>query len=126
MITQSEVQQLEQRLRQAMLDSNVDELNTLLSDDLIFTNHMGGVMGKVDDLAAHETGTVKIQTLTLSDQRIQCLETVAIVSVCTKIHGIFSGVEAEAMFRFMRVWAPDSKGAWQVISAQSTLVAEGV
>lgn len=48
-----QIKRSEAELQQAMLDSNVKALDRLLDDDLTFTNHLGMVLGKQDDLTAH-------------------------------------------------------------------------
>ncbi len=50
---ETQILEAEEQLRQAMLASDVNALDDLLSPELIFTNHLGQVMGKQDDLAAH-------------------------------------------------------------------------
>ncbi len=57
--SQAKVVQLEERLRQAMLDSDVAELDTLIAPELIFTNHLGQLIGKQEDLAIHRSGALK-------------------------------------------------------------------
>jgi hypothetical protein len=42
-------------LRAAMLSNDVDALDTLLDDDLIFTIPTGQIISKHDDLAAHRS-----------------------------------------------------------------------
>jgi hypothetical protein len=46
----------EAQLRDAMLAGNVKALDTLLADDLVFTNQVGQCLTKADDLAAHSSG----------------------------------------------------------------------
>lgn len=46
----------EDRLRTAMLRSDVKVLDELLDPGLIFTNHVGQLLSKEDDLAAHTSG----------------------------------------------------------------------
>jgi hypothetical protein len=41
-----------------MLRSDVVVLDELLAPELIFTNHLGRVLGKEDDLAAHRSGVL--------------------------------------------------------------------
>ncbi|MFV1985076.1 MAG: nuclear transport factor 2 family protein [Thiohalomonadales bacterium] len=53
-----------------MLQSNFSELNKLLADDLIFTNHLGRVMNKLDDLEAHRSKILNINEITLNDMKI--------------------------------------------------------
>ena len=51
----------ETRLRRAMLEFDVTVLNELLAADLIFINHLGHVMTRQDDLAAHRSGSLKVE-----------------------------------------------------------------
>lgn len=62
-LIKTQILQAEERLRLAMLNSDVNTLNELLAPELIFTNHLGQVLGKQDDLNAHQSGTLKIQVL---------------------------------------------------------------
>jgi len=112
----------EERLKQAMLDSNLSELDALISEDLIFTNHLGGVMTKADDLDAHQSGVLKINQMQLTDQKIFTRNNMAIVSVKANIIGCFSGVESENVFRFTRVWTKESDERWRVIAGHSCLL----
>ena len=78
---EAQILEAEERLRLAMLDSDVNALDELLASELIFTNHLGQVLGKQDDLAAHQSGKFKIEALTPCDRRIQLIGNVAIVTV---------------------------------------------
>ena len=116
---EKEIQEYEDRLTEAMLRSDVNVLDELLSSDLVFTNHLGHLMTKQDDLEAHKSGILKIETLTPSEQRIQILNDVAVVTVKVHILGSFAGVSSESDFRFTRVWARSSNNLWQIIAAHS-------
>jgi hypothetical protein len=107
-----------------MLQSDVDALDSLLATDLVFTNHLGAVQTKEDDLFAHRTKIARLDSLELTDQRIRLLDNAAIVTVRAKIGGVFAGVAASGTFRFTRVWSPNTAGDWQVIAAHSTLVTD--
>jgi hypothetical protein len=48
----AQIVEVENQLRTAMLGSDVTALDDLLAPDLIFTNHLGQLLGKDDDLAA--------------------------------------------------------------------------
>ena len=47
------IQQCEERLRSAMLRSDVEALDVLLANDLIFIDHQGRRIEKAQDLEAH-------------------------------------------------------------------------
>ena len=119
---EDQIRQCEHQLRQAMLASDVEALEALLDDDLVFTSHLGQVLGKSDDLAAHRSGAVRIHDLELSDERIRLLPRAAVVSVQARIAGEFGGEPGVGVFRFLRIWAPGQDDIWRVVAAQSTLV----
>jgi ketosteroid isomerase-like protein len=122
--THLQIRELERRLRDAMRGSDLGELDALLADELIFTDHLGGLWRKADDMAAHRTGAIKVREVNASEERVMVLGGVAIVSVRLAISGTFGGREASGQFRFTRVWAQAGEGRWRVVAAHSTLVAD--
>ncbi|MGG6266836.1 nuclear transport factor 2 family protein [Leptolyngbya sp. AN03gr2] len=108
---------IEERLRQAMLASDVDVLNELLAPEIIITSHLGELLSKQDDLAAHQSGLFKIQELNPSEQRIQLHGEIAIVSVRMQLMGSYNNSPANGDFRYTRVWAISEHGTWQIIAA---------
>ena len=120
---ENEILEAEERLRQAMLGSNVDALDELLAPELIFTNHLGQVLGKRDDLTAHESGVVEIDELTPSERRVQLHGDTAVVSVRVHLVGRYAGTPAEGDFRFTRIWAKSASGAWRVVAGHAGIVA---
>ena len=117
------IQGFESRLRLAMIHSDIEELDQLLSDDLIFTTHFGQLIRKKDDLDAHKSGIIKINEAIASDEQILLLKGVAVVSVQMRLSGSINGTPSNGLFRFTRVWAESSKGHWKVVAGQSTSVA---
>lgn len=118
-ILKSEVREAEENLRMAMLSSDVRFLDKALSEDLIFTNHFGQRLSKSMDLEAHKSGSLRLNSIELSGQKILVSgQNTAVVSVEAKIEGTYSGQAAGGSFTFTRVWSQDS-GQWQVIAAHS-------
>lgn len=115
--------EVEERLRAAMLASDGRALDELLAPELIFTNHLGGVIGKEDDLAAHRSGAVEVHELTFCERQIRIYDDVAIVSVRVRLSGRFVGVPSQGDFRFTRVWALSGDRSWRVVAGHSGLVA---
>ncbi|NJK75882.1 MAG: nuclear transport factor 2 family protein [Microcoleus sp. SU_5_6] len=112
----------EERLRQAMLASDVNVLNELIAPDIIITSHLGELLKKQDDLAAHESGLFKINELIPSDRHIQIHGEVAIVSVKMQVSGSYNGSPANGNFRYTRVWAVSASGNWHIIAAHISMV----
>lgn len=119
---ETQILEAEERLRIAMLRSDVKTLDELLAPSLIFTNHLGRVSSKQDDLAAHQSGTIKISELIPSEPDLRLGGDVAIVSVRVHLVGSYAGVASNGDFRFTRVWTLSSSGTWHVLAAHSSLV----
>lgn len=116
----SEINQAEEQLRLAMISSDIEALNLLISDDLVFTNHLGLVLTKSDDLAAHQSGDVVINSLQLSDQIIRFAGDAIVISTHAKIEGSYKGEASGGDFRFTRVWQKKTD-SWQVIAGHASL-----
>ena len=119
---EKQIIEVEEKLRKAMLSSNIDALDKLLSPNLIFTNHFGLVISKSDDLEAHKKGDFKINSLTISEQIIRLSGPVAIVSTHAHISGIYKGTPTSGNFRFTRVWQKET-AVWQVTAGHSNMIA---
>ncbi len=63
----SRIDAAEEQLRLAMLASDVESLDVLISLSLIFTSHFGSVISKRDDLDEHRSGALRFQTIELSE-----------------------------------------------------------
>ena len=121
---QMQIVEMEERLRTAMLGSDVDALDDLLAPNLIFTNHLGQLLGKDDDLAAYRSGVLKIAGLVPSEQQVWVLGEAAVVSVRMQISGIYRHAPANGDFRFTRVWARSQQHGWQIVAAHSVLITQ--
>ena len=112
----------EERLRIAMLRSEVSALDELLAPELIFTNHLGQVLTKKDDLESHHSGILRVEALTPSEEHVLLMGEVAILSVRMHLIGSYAGIRSDNDFRFTRVWAQSSGDTWRVVAAHSSLV----
>ena len=117
----NDILNLEDRLIEAMKNSNAAELDVLIDDDLLFTGHDGRRYTKQDDLEAHRSGNIEIYSIETSEQEIKIEGDVAIVSVLKNISGSFFGETQVGIFRFTRVWKL-KEGGWKIIAAHSTQV----
>ena len=120
---ETQIINVEERLRQAMLASDVDVLNELLAPEIIITSYLGELLGKQDDIAAHESGMIKIHELKPSEQHIKIYGEVAVVSVRMQLFGNYNGSPANGDFRFTRVWAVSLSGTWHIVAAHIGMVA---
>ncbi|WP_297919201.1 nuclear transport factor 2 family protein [Metallibacterium sp.] len=121
---ESQLHIVEERLRRAMLASDVETLDKLISPELLFTNHFGQVLGKQDDLAAHQSGILKFHTLEPSESQTRISEKMAIVSVRIKMSGVYDGKPFASHLRYTRVWCLSQNNALQVVAGHSSAIQE--
>jgi hypothetical protein len=121
MYTLEEIQKAEREIIQAMLKSDVAELDRLISDQLIFSAHTGKIFGKQADLDAHRSGNIKVESVEPEDYHIRMHGETALVFVLLRIKGYFFGNYSEGIFRFSRVWMKE-EGEWKVVAGQSTMI----
>jgi ketosteroid isomerase-like protein len=115
---------VEERLRLAMLASDCIALDALISTELIFTNHIGQVFGKQDDLALHQAGTLKFHLLHPSEVQVHADTQLAVVSVRMKASGTYGGSSFTDDLRYTRVWRRTANGNWQIAAGHSSRVQE--
>ncbi|WP_026970404.1 nuclear transport factor 2 family protein [Aliagarivorans marinus] len=117
------IETLEERLRLAMLYSDTTELSELLADDLVFTNHLGQRMDKLQELDFHRERLFLFHNIELEAMQISPIQQAAVVVVTAQISGMFDGEQANGRFGFSRVWV-ERNGRWQVLVAHSSLITE--
>lgn len=113
---QSLVQQLESRLRQAQLDGDVDALDQLIDDALLFAGPDGALASKADDLAMHRSGVVRFAEHEPRDLQWRAItDDVVAVSLVARLALTFHGQPVAGTFRYTRVWAR-REGDWRVVA----------
>jgi ketosteroid isomerase-like protein len=113
---------VEERLRLAMLASDCVALDQMISPDLIFTNQLGQVCGKQDDLNMHRAGLLKLHTLEPSEVRVRTSGDLAVVSVRMQVGGAFDNMAFQEDLRYTRVWGLSGRGSWEVLTGHSSRV----
>lgn len=119
---QSKIIELEERLRQAMLHSEVSVLDELIAPELLFTNHLGQRITKQEDLAFHRSGALQLQALTPSEQHIQVNSGCIVVSVLMHLLGAYEGAPIDFSIRYTRIWAEASNGSMQIVAGHASAI----
>jgi hypothetical protein len=117
-----QVVELEERLRQAMLHSDVAELDASIAPELLFTNHLGQRITKQEDVEAHRTGRFKFTEISPADRQIQLNSGFAVVSVLIHILGSYEGTPIDENIRFTRVWAISASGFKQIVAGHTSAI----
>ncbi|MEN9577099.1 MAG: hypothetical protein RJA70_108 [Pseudomonadota bacterium] len=116
------IENAEERLRLAMLTSDVAELAELLAPELVFTTFLGEAITKQQDLDAHSSGLLAMHSIVVSERRVIPYGETIVVTCLAEIDATFDGDRTQHPFRFLRVWAPAPGGGVHVVAGQATLV----
>ncbi|WP_026969702.1 nuclear transport factor 2 family protein [Algoriphagus terrigena] len=98
------VLETEQKLLEAMKKSDVEILDQLLHDDLLFVLPSGDVITKQMDLETHKSGNLTLQEITSSIDSIKQIDDTVVVTLSSKITGKMLEQNFEGNFRYIRVW----------------------
>ncbi|RRJ67268.1 nuclear transport factor 2 family protein [Paenibacillus oralis] len=110
----------EELLRTAMLSGNVELLDELIADDLIFVNQFGQTLSKESDIEAHRSGNLKLTQIDIVDQKIKLLDAVAVTITQVTIAGTF-GTPFQGDFCYTRVWQY-RMGKWKIVSGHCSSI----
>lgn len=118
-----EIVALEARLRAAQLAADLPALDTLISDDLLFTGPNGQLATKAEDLAAHGSGAVRFRAHVPEELRVRRLAPhVALCALRARLEVEVAGASVVGTYRYTRVWAREPDGAWRVVGGHVSAV----
>ena len=104
MMNKEDILKLENQLYEAMKSADIEALDSLLHNDLLFVIPSGEVINKEKDLESYRTGNLKIIELHPEVEHLNIIDDVAIITLKLKLNGSFSGDPFEAQFRYIRFW----------------------
>ena len=113
-MSESEITSLEHELRIAQLNADVDALDRLISEDLLFTGPDGTLATKADDLGAYSSGALRITTQEPEELRVRRVgDDAYMVAVRTQLAGTLAGTPFSGVAAYTRVWAREH-GRWLI------------
>ena len=118
---ESAIRAAEKRLWKAQLSGDVDALDELIADDLLFTGLAGSLETKAADLHQHRSGALKITKLDPLEFRVRVIPGGAITSVKMDAAALVAGKLTSATLRYTRVWISEG-GRWQIAGGHMSVV----
>lgn len=112
---------LEEELRQAMLTNNIEKLDALIADSLVFVLPNGVVATKQMDLDSRKSGFTKMTKLSPSEQQIEIQNNFAIVTVKMELQGTYGDMVIDGSYRYIRTWAKNAD-KYQIISGSAVYI----
>jgi ketosteroid isomerase-like protein len=113
---------LEEKLRQAMLTSDVHTLDQLIADDLAFTAPNGAVISKQMDIESHRSGETKFTSIEIREQQAHDYGACIVVMVRAELSGSFNEQAFSGIYCYTRVWMKRQE-QWQIIAGHASLTA---
>lgn len=100
----AEIIEIEKRLIQGTKTSDINLLDKILHDDLLFIAPNGQTVTKEMDLASHRSGEMEVVELIASFEDIKIIGDNAVVVVVYDTKGKMLGNPIQGQFRYIRVW----------------------
>jgi ketosteroid isomerase-like protein len=111
---ETQIRDCEAQLYAAMLASNVDELDRLIADDLLFVGPTGELATKEMDLELHRTGGAEFAEFVPKGLEIRVWSDQFVFAVAqTFLSGTYLGNTFAGDYRYTRVWRKGKSG-WQI------------
>lgn len=112
-----EIIECEARIRAAQLAADVNALDHLIGDGLLFTGPDGRLGTKAEDLEAHGSGVVRFRKHEPEELRVCRIGTdVAVCAMRTRLSVEVGGTLVHGTYRYTRVWARETGGPWRVVA----------
>ncbi|MDQ1645879.1 MAG: hypothetical protein QOJ50_2063 [Cryptosporangiaceae bacterium] len=111
----------ERRLQSAQLAGNVEELDRLIDDRLVYTGPPDGrCYTKADDLANHRSGIQSMTRVAEEDLRILVDGRTGVTWFLGTLEGSFAGDPFSARLRYTRTWIRDDALGWRIVAAHAS------
>ncbi|RQS32722.1 nuclear transport factor 2 family protein [Burkholderia sp. Bp8990] len=115
------IEPYETALRAAMLANDVDALDTLLDDELVFTVPSGQVISKHDDLSAHRAKLLRLDTLDIRETQAKAIGEMILTTTKAMLAGCFDGTAFNGTFAYTRLWRRSGSG-WRVVAGHGSQI----
>ncbi len=103
-LSKDSIIKIEQEILNAMQDCNVQKLDELLYDELLFNIPNGQTITKSVDLETYRSGNMLLSEISSSEQEINLIGDTAIVSVIIEMKGSYFDYSLDGKYKILRVW----------------------
>ena len=112
------LQEAERRLQAAIRSSDVETLDLLLDDRVVYTGPDGRSLTKQEDLDAHRSRALVVEAFDQQDLHVTVVGSTGITRVLAELQGTAGGVPFTARLRYTRTWV-HADGTWRVLAAHA-------
>lgn len=115
------IEELEMQWRDAVVHNNVRLMDHLLADDYLAISANGTVETKAEQLAQSRAGTLRIQSLNLSEIKVRVFGNTAVVTSKAELTGMNGQSDISGSYRYTRVYNKRF-GQWKIISFEASRI----
>jgi len=119
-----QIERLESTWTTAVLHGNLGTMEGLLADDYMAITPSGILQSKEQALAALRSGTMKFDSLDISDRKIRVYGTTALVTSRAEVKGTGPEGDMSGSYRYTRVYIRDPHGVWKIVSFEASRIRE--
>jgi ketosteroid isomerase-like protein len=121
-MTQDEqIIECEKRLLEALKTGDIQVLDELLHDDLIFNIPTGQTINKEMDIENYRSGIMTVYDISTSGRTIKTVENVSTIVVTVYLKAKYADQIIDGKFRYLRVWKL-TNNAWKVIAGSGVQI----
>lgn len=121
-MTQDEqIFECEKRLLEALKTGDIQVLDELLHNNLIFNIPTGQTINKEMDIENYRSGIMTVYDISTSDQIIKTVENVSTIVVTVYLKAKYADQIIDGKFRYLRVWKL-TDNAWKVIAGSGVQI----
>jgi hypothetical protein len=114
---------LEKKLMGAFVRNDLETIDELIHDDALFVYPNGLTVTKAMVMENYRSGNSAFRTISASDQIINLIDDVAVVSLNLELKGKYFEEVINSRFRYIRVWKLIHE-AWKVVAVSGVPIPE--
>lgn len=117
-----EIDQLEERWRNALLKGDTAAMDALLADDYMAITASGTLQTKDQALANLRNGRTHFTVLDISDRKVRFYGPTALVTSLAVVTGTNAQGNFAGSYRYTRVYVRNLQGEWKIVSFEASKI----
>jgi ketosteroid isomerase-like protein len=105
----------ENRLLDAIRNGDINTLDELLHDSLIFNIPTGQTITKEMDIENYRSGIMCVYDISTTDQTIKTIDNISTVAVTIHLKAKYADQIIDGKFRYLRIWKLFNN-SWKIIA----------
>ena len=117
-----EIDQLEDEWRNAILNSDVKAMASLLAEDYMAVTPSGTLQSREETLQNMKSGRLHFNSLVVTDRKIRFYGNTALVTSLANVQASTPEGQLTGSYRYTRVYVRDAQGIWKIVSFEASRV----